>query len=119
MNAENRIDYVEIPAVDPAKARDFFVALFGWTTQDWGADYISFNDGRLEGGFRRSTSPAPANGILLIFYSEDLERDRDRVVELGGSISQDIFSFPGGSRFHFVDPVGNEFAIWTSEAASE
>lgn len=114
MNAEKRIDYIEIPVTDPARARDFFVALFAWETQDWGSDYVSFDDGRLQGGFRRSDTAAPATGVLVVFYSENLERDRGRVVELGASISQDIFAFPGGRRFHFVDPVGNEFAFWSA-----
>jgi predicted enzyme related to lactoylglutathione lyase len=119
MSTENRIDYIEIPVTDPAKARDFFTALFGWTSQDWGPDYISFNDGRLEGGFRRSEEPAPGTGVLLVFFSEDLERDRDRVVKLGATISQDIFPFPGGRRFHFIDPVGSEFAIWSAVIEEE
>ena len=114
MNAEKRVDYIEIPVTDPAKARDFFVALLGWETQDWGSDYISFDDGRLQGGFRLSEAPAPATGVLVVFYSENLERDRARVIELDASISLDIFPFPGGRRFHFVDPVGNEYAFWSA-----
>lgn len=116
---EKRIDYIEIPVTDPAKAREFFVELFGWSTEDWGPDYISFNDGRLDGGFTRADQPASPNGALVIFYSTDLERDRDRVVELGASISQDIFSFPGGRRFHFVEPTGAEFAIWSDIGTEE
>ncbi len=112
MRTEKRIDYIEIPVTDPARARDFFAALMGWEFQDWGPDYISFSDGRLNGGFRRSEEPAPGISVLLVFFSKDLERDRDRVVDLGASISQDIFDFPGGRRFHFVDPMGNEYAIW-------
>jgi predicted enzyme related to lactoylglutathione lyase len=112
MRAERQIDYIEIPVIDPAKARDFFAALMGWEFKDWGPDYISFRDGRLDGGFRRCEEPPPPNSVLLVFFSEDLERDRDRVVELGASISQDIFEFPGGRRFHLVDPLGNEYAIW-------
>jgi predicted enzyme related to lactoylglutathione lyase len=112
MRTEKRIDYIEIPVTDPARARDFFAALMGWEFQEWGPDYISFSDGRLNGGFRRSDKPAPGNSVLLVFFSENLERDRDRVVDLGASISQDIFDFPGGRRFHFVDPMGNEYAIW-------
>jgi predicted enzyme related to lactoylglutathione lyase len=112
MRTEKRIDYIEIPVTDPARARDFFAALMGWEFQEWGPDYISFSDGRLNGGFRRSDKPAPGNSVLLVFFSENLERDRDRVVDLGASISQDIFDFPGGRRFHFVDPLGNEYAIW-------
>lgn len=114
MSAENRIDYVEIPVTDLKRTREFFSSLFGWSFQEWGDDYMSFNDGRLDGGFRRSTEPAPTTGVLLVFYSEDLERDVDRVIDLGATISQDIFSFPGGRRFHFVDPVGTEYAIWSA-----
>jgi predicted enzyme related to lactoylglutathione lyase len=113
MRAENRIDYVEIPVTDPARARIFLEGLFGWSFQEWGPDYLSFNDGRLDGGLRRSEEPAPATGVLLVFYSLDLERDLERVRGLGGTISQDIFPFPGGRRFHFVDPVGNEYAMWS------
>ena len=112
MSTENRIDYVEIPVTDLKKTRAFFEALFGWTFQDWGDEYISFSDGRLNGGFRLATEATPSGGVLLVFFSEDLERDVERVKELGGTISQEIFSFPGGRRFHFIDPVGTEFAIW-------
>ncbi len=114
MSAENRIDYVEIPVTDLTKAKEFFTAMFGWSFQDWGDDYMSFNDGRLDGGFRRSDEPAPATGVLLVFYSESLERDVDKVTELGATISQEIFAFPGGRRFHFVDPTGNEYAMWSA-----
>ncbi len=85
MRAEKRIDYIEISVTDPAKAKEFFGALFGWEFQSWGDDYISFKDGRLDGGFVRSD--APASGTLVVFYSTDLERDRARVVELGATIS--------------------------------
>ncbi len=113
MRSENRIDYVEIPVTDLPKARAFLEAMFGWEFQEWGDEYFSFGDGRLDGGLRKSDEPAPGTGVFLIFYSDELERDVARVQELGGSISQDIFSFPGGRRFHFIDPVGTEFAIWS------
>jgi len=116
MRAENRIDYVEIPVTDLDKARNFFAALFGWTFQSYGDDYMSFNDGQMDGGFRRSSEPAPATGVLVVFFSSDLERDFDRVQQLGATISEPIFSFPGGRRFHFVDPSGTEFAIWSGDA---
>ena len=114
MSAENRIDYIEIPVTDLKKTRDFFASLFGWSFQEWGDDYMSFNDGRLEGGLRRAEEPAPSTGVLVVFYSEDLERDVGRVKSLGATISEEIFSFPGGRRFHFVDPVGTEYAIWSA-----
>ena len=113
MRPENRIDYVEIPATDLPKARAFFEALFGWEFQEWGDEYMSFSDGRLDGGLRLATEPATTSGVLLVFYSDDLERDVDRVKALGATISQDIFAFPGGRRFHFIDPVGTEFALWS------
>jgi predicted enzyme related to lactoylglutathione lyase len=115
MRNEGRIDYVEIPATDIDKTRAFFEQLFGWEFQEWGPDYYSFNDGRLDGGLRRAEEPAPASGVLLVFYSENLERDYERVKELGATISQEIFEFPGGRRFHFVEPAGTEFAIWASK----
>ena len=114
MRDEGRVDYVEIPVTDLDKARAFFEALYGWQFQEWGPDYYSFNDGRLDGGFRRSDEPAPSCGVLLVFYSADLERDYERVKELGATISQEPFEFPGGRRFHFVEPAGTEFAMWTS-----
>ena len=114
MRNEGQIDYVEIPATDIDKTRAFFEQLFGWQFQEWGPVYYSFNDGRLDGGLRRAAESAPASGVLLVFYSEDLERDYARVQELGATISQEIFEFPGGRRFHFVEPAGVEFAIWAS-----
>ena len=116
MRAENRIDYVEIPVTDLNKALYFFADLFGWTFQSYGDDYMSFSDGRMDGGFRRSSEPAPATGVLVVFFSADIERDFDRVQQLGATISEPVFSFPGGRRFHFVDPTGTEFAIWTGDA---
>lgn len=113
MREQNRIDYVEIPATDLAKAREFFGAMFGWTFREWGDDYMSFNDGRLNGGFRRAAEPPSSESVLLVFYSDDLERDVERVKALGATISEDIFPFPGGRRFHFIDPTGNQYAIWS------
>lgn len=118
MREENRIDYVEIPVTDLKKTREFFSALFGWSFQEWGDEYMSFSDGRLDGGFRRSERAAPSSGVLVVFFSENLERDVERVQELGASISEPIFPFPGGRRFHFVDPVGTEYAIWSAKLDS-
>ena len=113
MRDEGRVDYVEIPVTDLDKARAFFEALYGWKFQERGPDNYRFNDGRLDGAFRRSDEPAPSSGVLLVFYTDDLERDYARVRELGAMISQEPFEFPGGRRFHFVEPAGTEFAMWT------
>jgi predicted enzyme related to lactoylglutathione lyase len=113
---------------DLKKTRAFFEDLFGWTFQEWGDEYMSFSDGRLDGGFRLAAEALPPGfrlaaealppgGVLIVFFSEDLERDVERVQELGATISQEIFSFPGGRRFHFIDPGGTEFAIWGESGA--
>ena len=119
MRAENQIDYVEIPVTDLKKTRDFFSSMFGWSFQEWGDEYMSFNDGRLDGGFRLAQEAAPATGVLVVFFSDNLERDVQRIKELGGAISQEIFSFPGGRRFHFVDLVGNEYAMWSENSGKQ
>lgn len=115
--AERRIDYVEIPVPNLQKARIFFSELFGWSFEEWGDEYMSFNDGQMDGGFRLAEEPAPASGVLVIFYSADLERDLQRVQDLGAKISEPVFSFPGGRRFHFIDPTGVEYAIWSAPDA--
>jgi uncharacterized protein len=114
MSAANKIDYVEFHAVDLAATRQFFEALFGWKFENYGPDYTSFADGRINGGFARGEKRASvANGsALIVFYHPELEKVRDKVVALGGKITQEIFSFPGGRRFHFTEPSGNEMAVW-------
>lgn len=91
--------------------------LFGWQFEDYGPDYTSFSDGRLSGGFYTAdTTVSVATGSpLIVFYCDHLEEARERVVSLGGTISRDIFTFPGGRRFHFLDPSGNEYAIWSDK----
>lgn len=119
MRAENQIDYVEISSTDLEKTQEFFSAMFGWSFESWGDEYISFNDGRIDGGFYFAEEVAPAGGVLVVFHSADLERDMQRAQELGATVSKAIFSFPGGRRFHFRDPVGNEFAIWSEHQTTD
>ncbi|MBT8078347.1 MAG: VOC family protein [Gammaproteobacteria bacterium] len=115
--AENQIDYIEIPARDPAEARSFFEQLFGWRFEDYGPDYVSFGDGRMVGGFYRSDAVASvaSGSVLVVFYRADLREAIDRITALGGNISKEIFAFPGGHRFHFTDPSGNEYAVWSDQ----
>ena len=116
----NRINYIEIPATDIQGSKKFFTDLFGWTFQDWGPDYVSFSDGNMDGGMRRADVQASAQkgSVLAILYFDDLEAIRDRLRKAGGTVIKDIFSFPGGRRFHFTDPSGNEFAIWSEVGAA-
>jgi uncharacterized protein len=113
----NTIDYVEIPSRDLAATKKFFAALFGWSFVDYGPDYASFDDGRMAGGFfvSEKTADISAGAPLIVFYRSDLEKVSAKVVDLGGEITRDIFDFPGGRRFHFREPGGSEFAIWSDK----
>lgn len=115
--ATNKIDYIEFQARDLEGTKHFFESLLGWKFTDYGPDYVSFDDGRIRGGFSRADrkNRTDSGGVLVVFYHPHLEEVRDRVVQLGGSITTDIFSFPGGRRFHFAEPSGNECAIWSED----
>jgi hypothetical protein len=109
---DRRIDYIEFPATDIAATRQFYQTVFGWTFEDYGPDYTSFADGRIAGGFYKADS-VTGGGPLTVIYAVDLAAMETRVTEAGGRIVKPVFSFPGGRRFHFVDPSGNQLAIWS------
>lgn len=109
---DNRVDYVEIPVTDVAKAKAFYTQAFGWTFTDYGPDYTSFMDGRLGGGLRKETKRA-GNGALIVIYARDLAAAQGRVTAAGGKIVAPISEFPGGRRFRFTDPSGNELSVWS------
>ncbi len=108
------IHYIELPAVSLADMKAFYAAVFGWTFTDYGPGYAAFHGAGIEGGFdesREYISPRPA-GALVILYSDDLESTQASIVKAGGTISTPTYSFPGGRRFHFQDPSGNELGVW-------
>jgi len=111
---EGRMDYIEFPALDIAKTKAFYTGLFGWKFTDYGPDYTSFEDGRLAGGFFRKDA-VMAGGPLVVIYAADLAGMQTKVPAAGGAIVKEIFSFPGGRRFHFTDPSGNELAVWSDK----
>ena len=115
MNRHEKINYVEFPAHDLAATKAFFATVFGWTFVDYGPDYTAFSDQGLDGGFFRSDqcSLTDAGAGLIVFYSTDLEGTLNKIRDAGGKINKDIFSFPGGRRFHFIEPSGNELAVWS------
>jgi predicted enzyme related to lactoylglutathione lyase len=110
-----QIDYVEIAVSDVADAKRFYGDVFGWTFKDYGADYTEFSDGRLRGGLTTVTdeSSSPGVGPLVIMYTRELEQLAAKIEETGGEVTREIFSFPGGRRFHFVDPSGNLLGVWS------
>jgi len=113
----NTIDYIEMPSRDLAATKKFFAALFGWSFVDYGPDYAAFDDGRTTGGFFASekTADVESGAPLVVFYHGKLEKMKTKVVDLGGEITKEIFEFPGGRRFHFREPGGGEFAVWSDK----
>lgn len=106
------IDYIEFTVTDMAEAKRFYGEAFGWEFNDYGPEYAGIRGGAGEvGGFRLGTEVA-AGGPLVVLYSEDLEATLEGVREAGGRITTEPFEFPGGRRFHFEDPSGNELAVW-------
>ncbi len=107
-----QIDYVEFPASDIEGTKRFYSAVFGWNFTDYGPNYTSFHDGRLAGGFTISAKPV-SGGPLIVLYAGALEDTQKKVLAAGGKILIEPFEFPGGRRFHFADPNGNELAVWS------
>ncbi len=115
MNEHEKINYVEFPAKDLAATKAFFTEVFGWSFVDYGPDYIAFSNEGLDGGFFKSdlTVSTDKGSALIVFYSQGLEQTQSKIKKAGGNIIRPIFSFPGGRRFHFSDPNGNEYAVWS------
>ena len=110
---DRKIDYIEFISNDIEATKRFYSGVFGWSFVDYGPGYTSFSDGRLTGGFHKGE--AAGSGPLVVIFVDDLKVTEQRVREAGGVISKEKFSFPGGSRFHFRDPSGNELAAWHEE----
>ncbi len=121
MNEHEKLNYVEFPAFDLPSTKTFFEKAFGWSFVDYGPDYAAFSGQGLDGGFfRADMHSSTANGAaLLVFYSSNLEDTLDKVSRAGGRILKPIFGFPGGRRFHFTEPSGNEFAVWSDKGGDE
>lgn len=115
MSAHEKINYIELPAINIERAKAFFAAVFSFVFTDYGPEYTAFSNAGIEGGFFRSDQiVSTANGsVLIVFYSHELEETQKKIEDEGGSIIKPVFSFPGGRRFHFTDPNGNEYAVWS------
>jgi predicted enzyme related to lactoylglutathione lyase len=115
MTKNNKINYIEIPAKNIEATKAFFSTVFGWSFVDYGPDYCSFAAQGVDGGFFKSDLVVSTkNGSpLIVLYADLLEVTQDNIKKAGGEIVKPIFSFPGGRRFHFSDPNGNEFAVWS------
>lgn len=112
-----KINYVEFPATNLEATKQFFNQAFGWSFVDYGDDYSAFSNQGLDGGFFQSTlsSSTESGAALIVLYSQDLESTLSKVEAFGGCVVRPIFSFPGGRRFHFKEPSGNELAVWSDK----
>jgi hypothetical protein len=113
----NKIDFIEFPArnvSEIAKSKRFYGEVFDWSFTNWGEDYIDTNSSGLGSGFNADAEHRPDSPLVVVYVS-NLEAAVTKVVAAGGQITRDIFSFPGGRRFHFKDPVGNELAVWSDQ----
>lgn len=117
MAQHETIDYVEYPSCDLRATKTFFEKVFNWSFQDYGPEYTAFTSPRLEGGFYKSDLKSRVNkgAPLLIFYSGDLAATQKKIEQAGGTILKSPYSFPGGRRFHFAEPSGNEMAVWSEK----
>jgi predicted enzyme related to lactoylglutathione lyase len=106
------MDYIEFATTNIEETKRFYNEVFGWEFTDYGPDYTSFSDGRMGGGFVLAPAVA-AGGPLIVLYATNLEEIEFSIREHGGRIVRDTFEFPGGRRFHFTDPSGNELAVWS------
>mgnify|MGYP005989396895 CR=1 FL=1 len=115
MIQHEKINYVEFPARDLAAAKQFFQEVFDWAFTDYGAEYTAFSNAGLKGGFYKADlcSSTEKGAALIVFYSPVLEQTLTNIEKAGGIVVKPIFEFPGGRRFHFTDPNGNEFAVWS------
>lgn len=110
MREDGKLDYIELPGGDLAPMKAFYGAAFGWRFQDYGPEYAAFAEG-LDGGFDAQAEATKTP--LPVLYAHDLEAMEARVEAAGGAVIKPIFAFPGGRRFHFHDPAGNELAVWS------
>lgn len=114
MLENSKLGYLEMPGGDLPATKAFYTAAFGWTFVDYGPTYAGFGEAGLDGGFQADASDPSAPKVALpIVYADDLEAMLARVVAAGGLITIPIFTFPGGRRFHFRDPAGNDLAVFS------
>lgn len=106
------IDYIEFPSSNRAVTSAFFQAAFGWGITSYGPDYDGIEGAGIDGGVDQSESRVAAT--MAVVRTDDLDDAERRVTAAGGTITRPQFDFPGGRRFHFREPGGNELAVWVA-----
>lgn len=115
MSENGKISYAEFAATNLPATKQFFQSVFDWSFKDYGPEYMSFSNQGLDGGFYQSNlcSSTEKGSVLIVLYSDNIEATQAKIEQFGGKIVKPIFSFPGGRRFHFCEPSGNELAVWS------
>ena len=113
MMHHNHIQYIEFLSNDFDVVKRFYSGAFGWKFKDYGSEYTAFKGKHVDGGFGKG-NPNPGS-ILVVIYSENLNKAQEAVLKHGGVIVKEIFKFPGGRRFEFDDPDGNTLAVWSDK----
>jgi len=111
---DNHINYIEFKAKNLEKIKEFYSATFDWNFTDYGPTYTAFSESGIKGGFE-TTENEIVNGALVVLYHQNLDVIKNKIIKAGGKITKEIFSFPGGRRFHFVDPSENKLAVWSDK----
>jgi uncharacterized protein len=112
-HVHHAINYIEFVVTDMEASKAFYHAAFGWQFNDYGPEYAGIQKEGGEAGGLRLDTVVRSGGPLVILYSNALDTTLAKVREAGGTISKAPFSFPGGRRFQFIDPNGNELAVWS------
>ncbi|WP_431019353.1 VOC family protein [Burkholderia cepacia] len=115
---DRQIDNIEFNVSDIGRSKAFYGSVFGWTLTDYGPTYTEFHDGRIAGGLTTG-EPVRPGGPLVILYADDLAEIQRRIEATGATINRRTFSFPGGRRFHFIDPDGYELAVWSADESCQ
>jgi predicted enzyme related to lactoylglutathione lyase len=108
----DRIDYIEFPSSDRARTSAFLNAAFGWGIVSYGPDYDGLSDAGIDGGVDQAKEKVAAT--MAVIRTDDLDAAEARVRAAGGAITREQFDFPGGRRFHFREPGGNEMAVYVA-----
>ena len=117
MSKNNQIDLIEFPFASPEELKTvsrFFNTVFGWQFKEWGDTYYDTHHSGVTAGLNASTTKEQTMPLAVI-YADDLEATKDKVVKAGDKVTHPITAFPGGRRFAFTDPAGNQLAVWSDK----
>ncbi len=113
----HKINYIEFKVKHMEQTKSFYGKVFGWTFNEYSPTYVGIrgDQGEVGGFFCNPEFSGGTGAVLVVLYSDDLDESLRAVRSIGAVITEDIFEFPGGRRFQFLDPSGNELAVWSKK----